>query len=749
MEMSKFDHTACPVYMNPQNPVPAYQTNTQWSCGYSEFNPYHYIHTGDGDYTLARNGSRAFRDYDEADIVRVPARDYLQRSGRRTGLGGFLTFDITPALKFDSSLLYTHDAQEGQNALAVSFFIPEFQMPCDNPFMSAQQAQIVCGANAGKAGTTAPFEAALFRPDYSNSYKYAVDSLRVAGHLSGKIVDGIRFDVSGQRSNRVERYDGTNIFDYWKSYPQWQQAMQVVSRNGVPTCLATIQGIAPNCVPLDPFGLHSMTDTMWNSMVRDGGSTVRVEQIVLNASVAGTLERWGLKSPWARDGIGFAVVAEHRWNRVSESGRGAYDWWSRYSGTDRVNELGGELSLPIVQDKPLLNDLTVSGAYRISDYRSLDTLAKTWKADFIWRPFAGLGFRGSLNSALRRGVLERLQQAMPYSADFQDRCAAPAPGGTATRLSFEQCALSGITSQQYAALGNVSGCNTSQYCRVLYRPGGNPDLKPETSRSVTAGVVMQPRFLRGFVASVDYYSIRINGAFEWVRTDIISDQCFNQHVGFFCGLITRDPVTGAVTEINAKYNNSGFAKTEGIDFSLYQPLDLAKLVGFKAGRLNIGYNGTYRIADQRQFAPNTPIYSCLGYFGFFCQGPSPEFRHYASLGWDMPWKGNLTFVWRYASATKDSKLSPKAPLASRPSTSNSDTYPLIERLPPMNLFDLSVSYPVSRTVDVRFNVQNLLDKDPPIVGNADAGTGAWFNTYGWYYNAWGRTLRIGLHAKLW
>ena len=749
MAFSKFDHTACPVYQNPQNPVPPLQKNDTWSCGFTEYNPYNWFYAGGSEWTNAKDGSRDWRPYDYNDIVRVPQRDYLQRSGRTYNAGGFFSFDFSSSLKFDTNFLYTRYKQEGQNAQAVGFYSPEFQMPCDNPFMSAQQAAIVCGANAGVAGATAPFSMTVFRPDYANEYRNDITDWRGAAHLSGDITREIRFDVSGQKSHRIEKYLGTNIFDYWLMKDRFANAMKVVNYNGKPTCTSVIDGTDPACVPLDAFSTTQPDAKVWDYITRTGGSRVQIDQMVLNGSVSGTLGALGLKSPLADSALGFAVVAEHRWNRVSESGSGAYDWWSRYASSDVVDELGGELELPLVQNKRFVEELTVSGAYRISDYRSLERLVHTWKVDFTYRPFAGLGFRGSLNKALRQGVLERLQTANPYTGTFRDFCAPPATGSTLTRYSFEKCAASGITRAQYDALGSYAGCDVNGLCQVLYRPGGNPDLQPERSRSVTAGIVAQPRFLPGFTASVDYFAIKITGAFEWIRTDLVADQCFNQQVSFYCELIKRDPTTGAVTEINARYMNSGFIETKGVDFGLsYAWANPGRLVGTDIGRLNFGFNGTLNTTYNRQFAPNAPVYSCLGYFGFFCAEPSPKYRHYATLGWDMPWKGNVTLIWRYASATTNSKLAPNAPLASRPSPTNTDSYPLIPRMPALSLFDLSVSYPLSKRVDVRFNVQNLFDKDPPIVGYADAGTGAWFNTYP-QYDSWGRTLRLALRARIW
>lgn len=753
ININMFDHTACRVFLNPQNPVPEVRKNDQFACGFNEANPYSYFYAGDSEWTNARDGSRTWRPYDPADIQRVPQTDWLQRKVNRVNTGGFFSFDFNPSLKFDSSFLYSSDKSGGEVALTDWFYVGDTQMPCDNPFMSAQQAQIVCGANAGVAGTSAPFTMSLYRPGNTSSFAYNLDTWRAAGHLSGNLTDDVRFDASIQRSKRIEQYTGTNIFDYWGMNQYFARAVQVVNVNGVPTCQSVVDGSDPACIPLDPFRVGGPSDAVWPYLTRTGSSRVAVEQLVATGSIAGTLENIGLKSPWADDGVGFALVAEHRWNRVTESGAGAFDWWSKYSGVDTVDEVGGELSLPIAQNRRFLEDLTVSGAYRVSRYKSLPDAVQTWKLDAVWRPFGGLGFRGSINRALRRGFLERLQGANPYQGDFEDRCAQALPasdGSVRQRLSFDQCAAVGLTRAQYDALATPGNCNAAGNCQTLYRPGGNPDLRPETSRSITAGVVMQPKFLPGLNASVDFFSIRINGAFEWVRTDIIADQCFAQRVAFFCGLITRDPASGRVTEINARYNNSGFSKTEGIDFSLFYPIALSKdRIGTDLGRINLGLNGTVNTADQRQFAPNTPIYSCLGRFGFLCRGPSPRYRHFASLGWDMPWKGNITLAWRYAAPTRNSKLAPEAPLKSVPNAGNTDTYPLIPRLAAQSLFDLSIRYPISRDVDIWANSQNIFDKDPPIVGGESEGSGAFQNTYPWYYNTWGRTLRVGVRMKLW
>ena len=77
-----------------------------------------------------------------------------------------------------------------------------------------------------------------------------------------------------------------------------------------------------------------------------------------------------------------------------------------------------------------------------------------------------------------------------------------------------------------------------------------------------------------------------------------------------------------------------------------------------------------------------------------------------------------------------------------------ETYPLLQRIPGYSYFDFAANVTLVKGVDVRFNVQNLFDKDPPLVGDAaTAWSGAYFNTFPTYYAVRGRTLRVGVSAR--
>jgi outer membrane receptor protein involved in Fe transport len=67
------------------------------------------------------------------------------------------------------------------------------------------------------------------------------------------------------------------------------------------------------------------------------------------------------------------------------------------------------------------------------------------------------------------------------------------------------------------------------------------------------------------------------------------------------------------------------------------------------------------------------------------------------------------------------------------------------RLPTMSYFDLSASYHFRESVEVRGGVNNLLDKDPPIVTSELIAGGA-ANSYE-LYDGLGRQLFLALTVK--
>ena len=100
-----------------------------------------------------------------------------------------------------------------------------------------------------------------------------------------------------------------------------------------------------------------------------------------------------------------------------------------------------------------------------------------------------------------------------------------------------QCARTGVTPAQY---GHVVKVNATLfgYNAII---GGNADLQPETATTRTIGFVLEPRFLRGFNATIDWWDIRLKGAVSKIGAQTIVDSCITSGDPIFCSRIHRDP----------------------------------------------------------------------------------------------------------------------------------------------------------------------------------------------------------------
>lgn len=751
IQFRNIDTTNCPLLMFDPNNYEA--GNVKWTCAGTVYNPYNYFYAGGENLTNARDGSRSFRPYTTADEVRIQSIDSIQRRSETVNAGGFLTADLPAGMRLSGSFLYSKIVERGFNSIDGGMYTPGSPVNCDNPFLGAQQAQVICGAAAGSTALSDPIALSLFRPGMIMNFRNSTDDWRGALNLAGMIVDKIRFELSYQQTRSI--YNGTADHQWVPDQAErLGRGLQVRNVGGVPTCLSKIDGSDPTCQPIDAFSSNtSISDAVYNWLTDVGGRRQQNDLQVINGVVSGTLEDYGIKSPWASNGIGFAVTGEYRKYRNQSTGYGAWSNFTTFDGRTTVKELGGEIDIPLIEDRPFFKELSVNGGYRISDYDVYDYLVHSWKAEASWAPIDGLRFRGSYNRAVRVGVKERLEGENRYpNTPMLDLCAPPRATTDTTngakprqRYTFDQCSI-GMTRAQYDALTNYTGCDSQGFCPTTLVNGGNSALQPERSRSKTLGVVFQPRGIPGLAATVDWYDIDIEGAFEWTRIGMAFTQCYDNKVDFFCQFYQRDPQNGRLLVADARYNNSGYTRTRGIDFSTTYNLDPKRLgIAEDIGTFNLNFNGTLTTKFEKQFAPGNTPWECLGYFGFTCRDPMPRWRHVAGVNWQLPWiKGGFGFTWRHIGGTTNSKLSSNPVLAARPD----EIYKVALRIPAYNYFDFNSNVTLVKGVDVRFNVQNLFDKDPPLIGtDTNFSSDSYFNTYPTYYAVRGRTLRVGISAR--
>jgi iron complex outermembrane receptor protein len=138
---------------------------------------------------------------------------------------------------------------------------------------------------------------------------------------------------------------------------------------------------------------------------------------------------------------------------------------------------------------------------------------------------------------------------------------------------------------------------------IDFSGGGNPDLKPQTSRSWDVGLIWEPQvgWLRGVRINVEYFRIaQPNYITTPSPQTIVSDPVFADRV-------TRDPATGLITMVDARYVNALKYKTSGYDLKI----GYEKVTRF--GTLGVRTAATFTDHDLRQFSIGSPFIEYAGY----------------------------------------------------------------------------------------------------------------------------------------
>jgi iron complex outermembrane receptor protein len=130
-----------------------------------------------------------------------------------------------------------------------------------------------------------------------------------------------------------------------------------------------------------------------------------------------------------------------------------------------------------------------------------------------------------------------------------------------------------------------------------------------------------------------------------------------------------------------------------------------------------------------------PSYDCAGYFGNTCGVPVPKLKGKMRFTYETPVQGlGVSAQWRRIGAVLNEQLSPNQLLQGNPPDQ-------FKRLPQENYLDLSASYTVNKTVSLLLGINNVLDKDPPLVStNAFPTAFVNGNSYVGTYDSLGRYM---------
>jgi len=159
--------------------------------------------------------------------------------------------------------------------------------------------------------------------------------------------------------------------------------------------------------------------------------------------------------------------------------------------------------------------------------------------------------------------------------------------------------------------------------------GGNPAIKPEHDKNWNAGLIYEPKedLLKDLRIDLEFYKITQIGYITALTGDeIVNDPGLASRV-------TRNPVTGLITQIDETLLNATNFTTDGWDLSL----DYRKTTSFGIFDLHAG--ATLIEHEKRQFTVDAPA---LDFVGYPSVGGEAKTKANAALGWAY---GRWTLAW--------------------------------------------------------------------------------------------------------
>jgi iron complex outermembrane receptor protein len=689
------------------------------------------------------------------DAFNFGPANFYQRPDERYTAGVFTDLEVAEGQTAYGEFMFSRDRSVAQIAPS-GVFNQQFSVPCNHPFLSAQQRQLFCeqfGLSTAADSTDRGqirigkrnVEGGPRRSDITH------ESFRVVLGLRGDISDAWSYDVYGQYGTTSLSAVATNDFSILRT----GRALDVQIDNrvdeagnplnpstfGTPQCVTFIDGTDPACVPYNPFALNGITPDQIGylqiPLVLKGETTERI----VNASVTGDLTEYGIKLPSASTGLMFNFGVEYR-EELSEllpdgasqagDGAGTGGPTTPVDGGYRTNDIFAEARMALLEDKPFAQSLSWEAGYRYSDY-SLDFTTDTYKLGLEWTPIQDIRARASYQRSVRVPNVTELFGVQSVGLDGTiDLCASDVSSGETVALTPEQCARTGVTPEQF---NNIQSNPAAQYNGFI---GGNPDLQPEKADTFSFGLAFQPSFAPGLRLQVDYFDISIEDAIQNPNADFTLLLCAQNGDPLTCSRINRDG-DGSLWQSNNgfivdTFQNIGEIATKGIDLDVSYQFEIGS-----AGSLGLDLVATR--LESLEFTPQPGVtYDCAGLYGSICGVPAPEWRHKMDATWRTPWSGiDLTLSWRYFDAVNQDSQDANEFLSFLGTASGQDATDA--ELGSRSYIDLTGSVTLADKYTLRVGVNNLLDKDPPLNGANACPTGPCNgNTWPQVYDAIGRQI---------
>jgi iron complex outermembrane recepter protein len=674
--------------------------------------------------------------------------NYYQTPAKRYSATALARYNINDEHTVFANVNYVTTSVDTQVAPS-GIFGTYFWIPVANPFLNDQaRGFLVNGANKAIANMNATNwrdvnnngvvdSADYLRPQIRRrtaelgprSTGYDSDQFQFVTGVEGFLNDTWAYEVSAQHGQ-------TKRIDVSAGYSNIANIANQLDATNKTTC----NNGDSSCVPINLFGgFGTITEEMAQYARATAFIQTEYQQRVISGSINGPFD--SIVSPWADSPLSMSFGYEWRqeeafsnpdecWKLAPASCLGgAGGNQLPVGGTFQVNELFTEGKMSLIEDGFMTDTLELEFGYRHGNYNTIGDNG-SWKLGLSWRINDQLVLRAMNNAATRAPNVGELYAPVTSGLDNAtlDPCSIKNAANIDATLRA-RCIATGMTAAQVGAVEDiVSG-------QINVFSGSNPKALPnaEDAKTTTLGFVWTPEFetVKRVNLSVDYYDIYVDGYIGTNTPQEVLDGCYVLGNQAQCALIRRDggTLTSDISGVEQYTTNLSYLKTTGYEVQYSFGFNLEKW-----GTVDFSGQMNHYIDVESLSSPTSQIIDCNGYFGTSCN-PQHETRANQRVTWNYE-DYSLGFMWRYMS---DLDRSPDEA---------ADTFEAFRHISSYSYIDMYASYQISESMKLNFGVDNLTNKDAPVVGG-EASSTSWNsgNTFPSHYDMLGRTYRMTFNVK--
>ncbi len=579
-----------------------------------------------------------------------------------------------------------------------------------------------------------------------------------------RLVAGLRGQIGGWDYDTGFLYSQANTNDLTKNRISSTLAQDAINRTDASAynpfnggCFPGEVGInTADCTPSSQASIDAITIDVF----RKGETTLALADFKVS--------RPDVLSMWAGD-IGFAAGVEFRRETFEDDRDPRLDGTITFtnavngdffgsdvvgsspspdtSGNREVYSAFAEALIPLVSEDmniPLVHSLELQLAGRFEDF-SDSTSALVPRAALAWRPVEDILFRGAYSQGFRA----------PNLIQINDQ-------GTTRSNSVVQ-AVECVAEILKGDEDDVPDCGTRG--TIDLRTGATT-LEPEETESINLGAVVSPSFIPGLTLTADYWRVKQEGIIGIFgnRNALLLDLVLRLQGSFNPNVVRDAPdqgqldlyagtginPAGDIQQILNPYRNLDQRTSEGLDFGVFYEFE----TGF--GDFDLQFNAARLLGFEQSAGPEAqPLFDDLNRLLNALPAPGlsvgdiaalqptgfgelleidgrPKWRFSGSATWDNgPWRVNV--FGRYVGQVFD-------PGAQQDQTAA--LFPVDDWF----VMNASVSYSIDDTgtaIDgtrIRFGINNLFDKDPPLADES-------YGFYGSLHSARGRQFSFDIRKN--